>query len=126
MSYWYVGSVYSCFPGGIDAAFEEICRVMGEFARAGIPAYSPIGHTHPIAMASGLDPFDHKIWLPFDTPMMTAARGLVVVKMATWEDSYGLQQEITLFKSARKPIRYLNPELLMLDDGPLAKLAEAA
>jgi hypothetical protein len=115
MSYFYVGSPYSRYPGGIEAAYREICRVMTHFARAGIPAFSPIAHCYPIAMAGGIDPLDHRIWPPFCEPVMTGAKGLVVVKMATWEDSYGLRQEIRCFESARKPIRYLDPELLLLD-----------
>lgn len=113
MSYWYLGSPYSKYPGGLDAAFDEICRIAAVFARSGISAYSPIAHTHPIAKAGNMDPFDHKIWLPFDEPMMVSARGLVVVKMVGWEDSFGLQQEIIYFKSASKPIRYLDPEIAL-------------
>ena len=123
MSYWYVGSPYSKYPDGIEMAHREICRIMGEFAKAGIPAYSPIAHTHPIAMAANLDPFDHQIWLPFDEPMMTGAKGLIVVKMAGWESSFGLRQEMIYFESARKPIRYLDPELLFLDGRPLRSAA---
>jgi hypothetical protein len=123
MSYWYIGSPYAKYPGGPDAAFDEICRVMGEFAKAGVPAFSPIAHCHPIAKAAGLDPLDYRIWLPFMEPIMTGAKGLVVVKMATWEDSYGLKQEIISFDSARKQIRYLDPDMLFLDNVPLRRVA---
>ena len=117
--YYYVGSPYSNFPGGIDAAYDEICRVMAKFVAAGVSAWSPIAHCHSIAKVGGLNPLDHKIWLPFCGPMMTAAKGLIVAKLPTWKDSFGLNQEIAYFGSARRPIRYLDPETMLLDGEPL-------
>jgi Domain of unknown function (DUF1937) len=117
--YWYIGGPYSKYPDGLDAAFDEVCRIAGWFAQAGFPVYSPIAHCHPIAKASGLNPHDHKIWLPFCEPVMTGSKGLIVAKMATWDESFGLQQEIVYFNSARKPIRYLDPATMLLDDEPL-------
>jgi hypothetical protein len=108
-SYWYLGSPYSKYPGGIDAAFEEICRIAGEFAKRRIPVYAPISHTHPIAVESGIDPLDHEIWLPFDEPMMRCAYGLIVATMATWKESKGLAHEIVTFQSAGKPVYFLRP-----------------
>jgi len=119
MSFLYLGSPYSKYPAGLDAAFEEICRVAGEFARAGIPAYSPIAHTHPITKAAAIDPYDHSIWLPFDKPMMEAARALVIVKMAGWVDSYGLTQERLFFEAECKPVHFFDPKTLLLDGTPL-------
>jgi hypothetical protein len=108
-SYYYLGSPYSKYPGGIEAAFQEICRITGEFAKRNISAYSPIAHTHPVAKASGLDPLDHKIWLPFDTPMMRGAYGLIVVCMESWKESHGLAHEIEWFGSHGRPIFYMVP-----------------
>ncbi len=116
MSYYYVGSPYSRFPGGLDAAFREICLIMGGFVKARKPAYSPIAHTHPIAMASGIDPFDHAIWLPFDKPMMEGAKGLAVVTMTGWQESKGLREEIAYFRRAGKPIHYIDPDAPCLSD----------
>lgn len=110
--YWYLGSPYSKYKDGLDAAFEEICRLAGYFARAGISAYSPIAHTHPIAKHSGIDPYDHAIWLPFDTPMMHNAKGLVVVQMDGWDESYGIDQEIRYMRDIDKPIVYLRPAII--------------
>lgn len=106
--YWYIGSPYSKYPGGLVEAFKRVCRVTGRFAQAGVPAYSPIAHTHPIAAEGALDPHDHSIWLPFDGPLMEAARGLVVVMMDGWQDSIGLQFEIDHFKRAGKPVMFID------------------
>lgn len=113
--YWYVCSPYSKYADGRHAAYDEICRIMRVFRSSDIPAFSPIEHGHRIAKETGLDPLDHKIWMPVFEPIMTRAKGLVVAKMTGWEDSHGLQQEIIYFQSAKKPIKYLDPELLLLD-----------
>ncbi len=102
----YLATPYSKYPGGLEAAFRLACEATGLLIRAGIGVYSPIAHTHPVAMASGLDPLDHAIWLPADAPMMAAAGSLIVVMADTWERSYGIGEEIKAFQAAGKPISY--------------------
>lgn len=80
----------------------------GHLIAQGIPAYSPIAHTHPIAVECGIDPLDHEIWLPADRPMMDAACGLVVVKMDGWQESKGVNYEITRFLEQGKPVHYMD------------------
>jgi hypothetical protein len=109
MTYWYVGSPYSKYPAGRAAAHADVCRETGRLIQEGIPVYSPIAHTHPIAEFAGMDPLDHNIWLPADRPMMDAACGLIVLKLAGWEESYGLAEEIKVFTQARKPVLYMDP-----------------
>lgn len=109
--YWYVGSPYSKFAGGIDAAFEQISAVTAGLLRLGIGVFSPIAHSHPVAMHGALDPHDHSVWLPADRPLMDAACGLIVVAMPGWGESYGLSHEIDVFEAAGKTILYLPPEI---------------
>ena len=105
--YWYLATCYSKYPDGLEAAFQEAARIAAFFVRQGIPIYSPIAHTHPVALYGGIDPLNHAIWLPADYPMMKTAGGLIVAKMASWEDSYGISQEIKTFNQMGKPIEYL-------------------
>jgi hypothetical protein len=104
MSYWYLGSPYSKYPGGIDEAFRLVCEQAGHLLRYGIQVYSPIAHCHPIAHYAKIDPHDHKIWLPANALMMAGARGLIVLKLETWESSYGLNFERREFENWGKPI----------------------
>lgn len=108
--YWYIATPYTKYPGGIEEAFKEACRFTAGLIQYGIPAYSPIAHTHPIAVHGGLDPLDHSIWLPADEPMMKAAHGLIVATMPTWEESYGVSVEINIFAKDKKPIHYISPK----------------
>lgn len=106
-SYFYLATVYSKHAAGIEAAFQEATRIAGAFAKRGIAVYSPIVHSHPVALASGLDPLDHDIWLPLDEPMMRCAYGLVVVCMDGWKESKGISYEITTFQSVAKPVWFM-------------------
>jgi hypothetical protein len=106
----YVGTPYSKFRGGIEAAFAAACNLMGGFVMQGLKVYSPIAHTHPIAIYCGLDPFDHSLWLPFDQAIMAKSDAMIVAEMDGWADSYGVKHEIEVFRSAYKPVYFVNPK----------------
>lgn len=106
-SFWYFASPYSKYPDGIEFAFQEVAKGAGQLIAEGVRLYCPIAHTHPIAIYSGLDPLDHNIWLPADMPFMKLAKGLIVYKMPTWEESYGVSVEIGMFKKQNKPVEYM-------------------
>ena len=113
--YWYLGSPYSKYPGGMEEAARKISEIGGALIRLGIPIFSPIAHTHPIAMAAGMDPLDHKIWLPADAPLMARAHGMILAQMATWRESYGLGVEQDVFKSSDRPVVFLDPRTLGIE-----------
>lgn len=105
----YLATPYSKYPFGIEAAFREAASIACALMKTHIKVYSPIAHTHPLAVYGKLDPLDHAIWLPFDEAMMEASDALVVTHMDGWADSYGIQHEVDFFLSARKPIFDLEP-----------------
>lgn len=110
----YLGSPYTKYPTGIENAFVDIARITAKFVVEGVNVYSPICHTHPIAVYGNVDPKDHSIWLPFDEAMMNVCEALVVAKMESWSHSYGLAKEIDIFQKASKPVYYLNPDTMGL------------
>lgn len=105
--YWYMATPYSNYPDGLDAAFSAACRAASKLIDDGVRVFSPIAHTHPIAIHGQMDPLDHDVWLPADQPFMTGACGLLVIKMKTWRDSYGVGVEIKEFEADGKPVFYL-------------------
>jgi hypothetical protein len=107
--FWYLATPYSKYPQGTHLAFEDACREAALLIRAGIRVYSPIAHTHPVAMFGDIDPLDHTIWLAADEPFMRAAGGLIVCKLEGWDSSYGIAVEIQHFLDAGKPIVYMTP-----------------
>lgn len=114
-TFWYLATPYSKYPAGIEEAFRLACRATADLIRAGIRVYSPIAHTHPVAIHGGIDPYDHKIWLPADEPFMAAAGGLIVLKAESWEQSYGIGEEIKAFARVGKPIIYMEPGIVPVE-----------
>lgn len=107
--FWYLATPYSKYSGGIEAAFRVACWQTGLLIRAGVPVFSPIAHTHPVAIHCRMDPLDHAVWMPADRPMMDAARGLIVCMIPGWRESYGVGVEIETFQRAGKPVIYMRP-----------------
>jgi hypothetical protein len=105
----YLATPYSKYPGGIEEAFEKAAKATAALIEVGVIVYSPIVHSHPAAIHGNIDPHNHEIWLPFNEAMMKRSDALVVVKMFTWESSFGIAEEIKFFTAAKKPIHYFDP-----------------
>ena len=107
--YWYLATAYSKYPDGIDAAFLLAVWARGLLLRAGITSFSPIVHSHPVAVECGIDPFDHSIWLPSEEAFLERAFGLIVVMddHGAWQTSHGVTHEIDEFIKSHRPIIYM-------------------
>ena len=117
-SYWYLATPYSNYPFGRETAFRHACSAAARLNVYGVHIYSPIAHGHPISEYGGLDPLDHKPWMTLDRKMMEAAHGLIVVMMPGWDESKGVNIEISDFVNSGKPIAYLNwPEITIVENG---------
>ena len=108
-SFWYVATPYSKYPTGLDAAWRAACEQTVILFRAGIPAFSPIVHTHPIALAGNFDPLDLDLWLRVDRPMMAAAHGLIMCRLPSWQESSGMEHERRFFAERGLPVYYMDP-----------------
>lgn len=113
----YLASPYSKYPArdgmtGLEVAFRDISKIAAKLLRLGLRVYSPIAHTHPIAVYGNVDALDHSIWLPFDQAIMEKSDAMLVAKMETWQISTGIKHEIDFFTEAGKPIFYLDIETL--------------
>ena len=107
----YLATPYSRYPGGIHMAFVEAARFTAGLLQKGVKVYSPIAHTHPLAIYGNIDPLDHSIWLPFDEIMMEAAEALLVAEITSWKESRGIAHEIEFFETRNKPVIYLPGDL---------------
>lgn len=101
---YYLATPYTKYKGGIEKAFMAAAELTGKLLTNGYRVYSPIAHTHPVAVYGGLDPLDHSIWLPFDEAMMHACDALLVAHMDGWRESKGVMHEIEFFARGKKPI----------------------
>jgi hypothetical protein len=109
--FYYLATPYSKYPGGLDAAAEEACRVAGAVIKRGLVVYSPIAHSHAIAHTPGvnLDAASHEIWMRVDEVFVDRSMGLIVVDMDGWRDSKGVGIEIGWCRDAKKPMFLLDP-----------------
>ena len=111
---YYLATPYSKYPDGTQAAFYDASILAGRLMRQGIFVYSPIVHTHPIALHGCMDLKDLSIWLPFDELIVAKLDAMLVAHMPSWEDSRGIAHEIEFFKKAAKPIYDLDPKTLTM------------
>lgn len=112
MSFWYLASPYSKYPGGHNAAFEEISRNAGLLLSHGVHVYCPIAHSHPISLYGDVSLDSYDIWLPADKAIFQFAEGMIVCMMDSWQTSHGVNWEIKEFTEAGKPIVYMVPGVL--------------
>ncbi len=113
--FWYLATPYSKYPYGIEEAFRLAVLQRGLLLKEGIPVFSPIIHSHPVALMCAIDPFDHSIWLPAEEPILKCASGLIMVMAEGWESSYGMTKECEAFGAAGKPIIYMTPGMIPLE-----------
>ena len=112
MSYWYLATPYSKYPGGIDAAYAAAVEQSGILIRAGLIVYSPIVHCHPIFKAGFVGSGDHNTWAAFDLAMITASCGVIVCALDGWKDSSGIKHEIELCERLGKPLIMMAPGIV--------------
>lgn len=103
---WYLGSPYSKYPGGVDEAFELVCRKAGDLMVKGYAIFCPIAHSHPIEKLSNTAK-PHDFWLGQDMAFLDVCFGMFVYKMPSWEVSFGLNWEIDWMKRNGKPVEYI-------------------
>lgn len=110
VTFWYLATPYTNYAQGHVEAANMACRKAAELMLAGVPVFSPIAHSHPIAVEGLRDKqLDHDFWMRADAPMMEAASGLIVVMCDGYNTSRGVQEEIRRFQTAGKPVVFWIP-----------------
>lgn len=104
----YLASPYShADPAVVEQRFEAVCRAAGRFMAQGYLVYSPIAHTHPIAVRGAL-PTDWTYWERYDRHMIAACDTLGVLMLDGWEESRGVTAELAIAAELNKPIQHLS------------------
>lgn len=94
MSYIYLASPYSDpDPLVMQARYELVRAHAAEMMWNGEHVYSPIVHSHPMAVAHDL-PRDHAFWKEYNMAMLATASALVVLMLDGWDRSTGVEWEI--------------------------------
>lgn len=126
MSYFYISNPYN----GTDAQREEraqiAAKVCGLLLKKDIHAWSPIVHNHAMMKTFNqftLEERQTKI-LDFDFSLLKASKGMIVLKIDGWKESFGVKAEIELCQQLSIPIKYLDPKELEAGVDPAVALTE--
>jgi len=88
--------------------FEEVNMKAGELMLAGHLVFSPISHTHPIAVQCQL-PKGWEFWAEYDRSFIEWADEVQVLMLAGWERSVGVCAEMKIANEIGKPVFMIEP-----------------
>ncbi len=109
-TYIYLASPYThSDPAVMEARFIAACRAAGRLMAEGHQVFSPIAHTHPIAVQCEL-PRDWGFWKKYDETMIAHAHKLVVLVIDGWRESKGVAAEIAIAIGMGIPVESVLPE----------------
>lgn len=107
--WWYLGTPYSRYESGLDAAAKDAAVQAAILIRENVDVFSPIAHSHFVAVYGGLDPLAHGLWMDLDKSFMESAYGLIVCQLPGWQESKGLKIEWEHFETRKRPIILMTP-----------------
>lgn len=105
----YLATPYTGTPEQQQARFEKVNAVAAKMMSDGLLVFSPISHTHPIALAGDL-PKGWEFWKEYDLTFIEWCDELHVLKLDGWKESTGVTAEIELALKLGKPIRFIASE----------------
>lgn len=92
-----------------EIRFELVSKAAARLIREGKFIYSPISHTHPIAMYGEL-PKGWEFWKQYDEVMLSYCKEITVLMLVGWQSSIGVQAEIQIAVKQGIPITYLEED----------------
>jgi len=85
--------------------FEIANKVAAKLMREGYNVFSPISHTHSIAIVGGL-PEDWEFWEKYDRMFLGMTSELWVIRIDGWYESKGVRAEMVVAVELKIPIRF--------------------
>lgn len=108
MQLMYLASPYSDPDPDIRfARYRKVCYAASKLLQAGTMCFSPIAHTHSIAMEGAL-PTDFAFWKEYNLAMISACTHFAVLTLPGWLESKGVAGEIEIAKRLNMPISYVH------------------
>jgi hypothetical protein len=110
----YLASPYSHpDPAVVEQRFQQVCLASSVLMARGLFVFSPIAHTHPIAMAGKL-PTGWDYWQRYDRRMIEACEQFYVLTIDGWQESKGVQAEIGIARELERTVYALTPDFEVL------------
>lgn len=94
-----------------EGRFRAVNLAAAELMRSGLHIYSPISHTHPIALAGDL-PLGWEYWQAYDRAILSACCKLIVLMLDGWNESKGVAGEVAIAQEMGMDIEYLDPKAI--------------
>ena len=96
-------------PSVKERRFQTVNKVAGILMQRGLHIFSPISHTHPIAICHSL-PEGWEFWKDYDEAVLRHCCKVLVLMLDGWKDSEGVNAEINAALDLGLPVEYLDPE----------------
>jgi hypothetical protein len=87
--------------------FKAANRAAGKLMSEGYIVYSPISHSHPIAVDCDLA-LEWKEWEKIDTAFISMSKKVVVLRVDGYQDSVGVGNEIEIARSISIQVEYMD------------------
>lgn len=105
----YVASPYSHPAADVRyRRFREACHYTAGMMQAGNLAFSPIAHSHPIAIIGELKT-DYDTWSRWCLQMLAACDIVYVLTLPGWQNSVGVMAEINEAKRLGLSVLFVDP-----------------
>ncbi len=106
----YLASPYSHPEEAIRyGRFHRVCEVCAKLMDRGLHIYSPIAHTHPVAICGSL-PTGFDYWREYDMWFISRVEAVYVLMLDGWKESVGVTAEIAMARECDIPVKYLTAE----------------
>jgi uncharacterized protein DUF1937 len=102
--YWYLCTPYQKYPRGAEAAYDDAAKMTGLLTEHDWFVFCPVVHFH--RPSHWVYPYTHHFWLNKCRPFLELSKGLIVVKMPSWEESVGIKQELEWSDKLNLPVLY--------------------
>ena len=93
-------------PAVREQRFDAVNKAAARLMADGRHVFSPISHTHPIALVGEL-PLGWDYWQEYDRIMLAACSEVIVLILDGWQQSKGVQGEIAIARDMGLPISYM-------------------
>ena len=89
-----------------EMRFKEVNKCAASLMGSGMHIFSPISHTHPIAVEGDLLK-GWEFWEKYDRKMLASCDGVIVLQQDGWKESTGVQAEIKIAEELGIPVEYI-------------------
>ena len=93
-------------PDVQELRFLRVNKIAADLMCQGVLVFSPISHTHPIALAGDL-PKGWEFWKEFDRKMLSMCAAVIVYMQPGFDRSTGVVAEILAAKKLGIPVEYM-------------------